>query len=487
MDDANHDDSCTDKAAPKPDAEAPKAEPLSSGDGLQKLKAQASEGYDKLGKFASGSYQTLESLATEGYDKLESIATEGYDKLESIATEGYDKLEQAAMGFATDSSPRLERLGLDYFERRSKRRGVSLNHDEVHILNDEENRQLRRIEHGVIARGALIGAGSGAASALASLFIIGDAETSTLGQDLAVIGVTILATIIEIVLLYADALRSVHELAIVSGIDLGGIRDAPEGSDRRAIATALARTALELPTPPNNPFGINPHRKVSAWRLFFVTVLYKLKITVTNFLLKMVLRRLGGRVGLREWLYFVDVPVTALWDGVVAWWVIRNARICAMGPSASNVAVARIAETHPDMPKASRHMLLRAAAVTVVRRTSLHPNLVAMLRELERFCGQVSEVSGAPIDDDAFFLEALVNLSPSELEAVLEVVAVSVVIDGAVGRGDRQLLREICDQLGYRYRSSDIKNLLGDFLSGRPLTSERLRQAVSRPEEARGN
>jgi len=400
------------------------------------------------------------------------------DDLEELASESMDKLEEAALGFATDSSPTLERLGLSYFERRSARRGAVVEEDEVHILNEDEKRQLAKIQRGVVIRGALIGAGSGGAAALASYFIIGGAETSTLGQDLAVIGITIIATLIEIALLYVDALRSVHELAVVAGIDLAGARNAPEGSDQRAVATALARTAMELPTPPENHFGINPHRRVSPWRLFLIAIVYKLKITVTNFLMKMLIRRAGGRVVLREYLYFVDIPVTAAWDGVVAWLVIRDARICAMGPSAAKVLVERIHREHPELTPLGKEMLLRAAAATVVRREGLHPNLVALLRELEKLCGRIADVEGPPVDDDAHFLENLKNLRPDEVQAVLEVVAVAAVIDGKVARGDRKLVADMLAVTGRNVSLSGLKELKGHFLAGRDLTVDRLQSAI---------
>lgn len=412
---------------------------------------------------------------------IEKLATESIDKIEKVATESIDMLEKAAVGFATESSPRLERMGLNYFERRSAKRGVVHEEDEIHILNPSEQRELAKIQRGAVMRGALIGAGSGAASAIASYFIIGGAETSTLGQDLAVIGITIIATIIEIALLYADALRSVHDLAAVAGINLGGLRHAAEGSGQREIATALARTALELPTPPENTFGINPLARVSPWKLFFVTIAYKLKITVTNFIMKMLIRRMAGRVALREYLFFVDIPVTAFWDGVVAWVVIRNARICAMGPSAAAVLVKRIEEQNPSLSRRGKEMMLRAAATTVVRRESLHPNLMALMRELEALCGSVADLEGPPVDDDPYFLSQLKDLKPDELQVVLEVLAVGVVLDGKIGGGDKSLVKDVLAVTGRDMSLDGLKALNKHFKGGRDLSAERLALAIGTP------
>ena len=59
---------------------------------------------------------------------------------------------------------RLERMGVQYLARlASKTKAIP--QDELHILNENERRELRRIERGAIARAALAGGLSGLACA----------------------------------------------------------------------------------------------------------------------------------------------------------------------------------------------------------------------------------------------------------------------------------------------------------------------------------
>lgn len=102
-------------------------------------------------------------------------------------------------------------------------------------------------------------------------------------------------------------------------------------------ATALARAALELPNRPDPRIPVNPYREASKAMLVAAAILYKLKIGLTNFLLKALIRRLGGRTLLRSWAPFVAVPVTALWNA----WV---ARVVAE-PIALSVAMFKLSET----------------------------------------------------------------------------------------------------------------------------------------------
>ncbi|MGH8865017.1 MAG: LBF_2804 family protein, partial [Burkholderiales bacterium] len=226
--------------------------------------------------------------------------------------------------------PDLEALGLQYLRRRAAVPSFTEPTDPIHILNPTEQAALRRIERGMVLRAAIAGALSGTVSAAAELIAIGSGPATTIGW-LWVAGATLAATAMEIAYLYWDALRSVHDLAAAAGVRLF-----PPGVSISAMtATALARAALELPNRPDPRIPVNPYREASKAMLVAAAILYKLKIGLTNFLLKALIRRLGGRTLLRSWAPFVAVPVTALWNAWVARVVIHEARIRAMGPSAT--------------------------------------------------------------------------------------------------------------------------------------------------------
>jgi hypothetical protein len=238
--------------------------------------------------------------------------------------------------------PLLERVGVRYFAARSSKVAKVVSADAVHVLNPLERAAMRRVQAGAIGRAVLAGAISGGISAGAEVWAspllpegasafsrAGLAYWSLLG------GATVVASVAEVLFLYWDTLRSVHELARVAGLELFG---PDRAASDVALADALARAALELPNPIDLNVGVNPHRESQKWRLVLASLAYKAKVGVTNFVVKLVVRRLLGRVAVRGVLGalvpFVAVPVTALWNAVVAWLVLREARIRAMGPSA---------------------------------------------------------------------------------------------------------------------------------------------------------
>ena len=149
---------------------------------------------------------------------------------------------------------------------------------------------------------------------------------------------------------------------------------------------------------------MNPHRETKKWQLVLVGLAYKAKIGVTNFLAKLLIRRLMGRVALRGLLPFVALPVSAFWNGVVMWLVLREARIRAMGPSAIDELVKVIFDDAPELSAQGRLSAVRAVASAIVRTQDLHPNLVRLLSVVATRAGDTGKNE---LDDVGLFLQNL--------------------------------------------------------------------------------
>jgi hypothetical protein len=373
---------------------------------------------------------------------------------------------------------RLERWGVTYFRVLS--RGVTVvDVDGVHFLNADERAGLIRVVRSAVIRAAVAGAISTLVSAVAEVLAtpLVDPNRPMLSMTIRfwaiVLGATALASIIEIAYLYWDGLRAVHRMALIAGLDLFGeipaSRRASE-SERSAVAEALARAALELPNPAGRVFGVNPRRSASRWQLFVASIVYKLKISVTSFVVKAVVRRALGRTALRGWLDFLvpfaAIPVTAAWNAIVAWLVLREARIRTMGPSAARELAARALEDPEgaeDLSPEARTTIVRAVASSIVRTQDLHPNLVALLaRVTEALAVQPAE----DLDDPERFLLALRRLSPPDQRRTLRMLSVAAVLDGRVTRSERRLLQEAFATCGKPANLAGVERLRRAFVRG---------------------
>jgi hypothetical protein len=366
----------------------------------------------------------------------------------------------------------LERLGSSYL--RAGKDAADMADDPIHVLNPVERAGLLRVTRGAIFRAALAGVLNAVATGLGEIYArqhLGHMpEHATLVQQAKYYGVYGVAAIVfavaEIAYLYWDGLRAVRKLSLVAGLSL----DSEENSE---VALALARAALELPNPPEAVLGVNPHREASKLQLVVASLVYKLKISVTNFLFKAVLQRALGRFATRHLLAFSAIPINALWNGLVCWSVLREARIRVMGPSAAvemlDAVLEHEAAPSPELVAAIHH----AVGSAIVRTRELHPNHVAMLRATRSRLGEPRE--GLELDDSRAFLTALPALSDAERRVALRVLSAAAILDGRLVRSEKLLLNEAYAAAGVPLALEHVEKLRRAFVAGDIIPRDELR------------
>ncbi len=346
----------------------------------------------------------------------------------------------------TGKRKRVERLAVGYFRRRAGISARPLHGDAVHILNPEERRALRRIERNAVLRAGAAGAFAASLGAVVSVLarpLLGDEpEQADWSHTLRYFAITLMTALpvamVEMAFIYWNAIISVHRLAEAAGVALFRPDDDSDDDQDEIFAAVLARAALEIPHAPRPMFGINPRREASRWRLLLATVVYKAKVSVSNFLLRKLLVRAFGRAGLRSWIPFIAVPVTATWDAFVCRRALREARLRAIGPSAARELVGCLLGQVEAPSERLVEAWFRAGATAVVRSADFHPNLVELLDALKERLGD-REI--AELDDSRRAIACMQGLPAAELRVALQLLAVACVFDGRVGKKEWAVLQ----------------------------------------------
>jgi hypothetical protein len=329
--------------------------------------------------------------------------------------------------------------------------------DTLHVLTREEQASLRRIQRRAVFRagcaGALSAAFSGAAAVVATeLGLVGFEYWLTVGS------VTAVASVFEIGFLYGDGLRATREMAAHAGLSI----DPDQGEAE--LALSLCRAALELPSPPENSLRVDPHREVSKIALILASILYKAKIALSSFILKALLRRALGRAAMRSVFEFVAVPVTALWNAVVAHWVLGEARLRIIGPSAA-LQLSNWASASEGL----RPYLADAVACVIVKARSVHPNI----EQLAKLFLGTSE-PGVDLGNVKDFLTRLRELDRSESVVVLRTLCAAAIIDGRLSRRERQLLNAAFSAVGRAVPWPELEALRKHMIHGDGLRADLL-------------
>jgi len=366
----------------------------------------------------------------------------------------------------------LDRFASDFLRRNAETAAVA--DDPIHVLNPVERAGLRRVARGAVTRAALAKIVNAILTGLGDLYtqhLFGPAPTHPSWEYRAkywsVYGtLAVLFAVLEIAYLGWDGLRSVTRLSAVAGLELSH-------NDNKEVALALARAALELPNPPEAVLGLNPLREASKAQLVAASALYKAKIAATNFVFKFTMERVLPRVATRVLLAFTAIPINGLWNGLVCWSVLREARIRVMGPSAAIDMLEAVLEKEPKPSPELALCLHHAVGAAIVRTRELHPNHLAILRAVRTLLGEPPTDSA--LDDTEAFLKALPSLSPSERRVVLRLLAIAAIIDGRLVRAERRLLGDAYRVAGEPPRFEHVERLRRAFVAGDIISREEIR------------
>jgi hypothetical protein len=351
----------------------------------------------------------------------------------------------------------LERMGTARLKQRHLRLQQSSTVPDsdgvVHLLDARERAALDRLERQTLWRAAAIGAGSASIVASVEVLLLPHAADTVVYWS--ILGsVSAGCAVVELVLLSLDALHGAHGLAFIAGAVV-------DDDTREQTFRSLARAALELPNPVDADVSVDPLKETPRVWLLVAGLVYKLKVSATNIVLKMLLRRAMGRATLRALVVpFVSVPVAAVWNVFVCRQVLRESRVRVLGPGAADDVVNRVLPADKTISDAQAEAALRAVGACVVRSADLHPNLVALLRALRRRLG--SDAVPRDLDDSRRFLHCLATLPAEEQGVVRTILRAAAVLDGKVRGKERQLLREAGAEDG-------VDDVLVAFIAGLPL------------------
>lgn len=253
------------------------------------------------------------------------------------------------------------------------------------------------------------------------------------------IGVLVVATLIEFYFLFYISLKAVHQVSGLIHLQDFAHESLEEGVF--GVKNILARTALEIQDPELKILGIDPFKRISRKNLFVLGLLYKGKIIATNLLLKSGLRLVVGSELFGVSILYTAIPVEIFWNSVVIRKVIHEARLRLFGYALANkIADAVSAEGYLEvLSPVARKGCLRAIGNAVVMTQNYHPNMVILLLRFQDLLGIGEEDR---YDDWPLFLETLRQVSEPERNFLLDVLTVAAAFDGKLSRIEKEHLSE---------------------------------------------
>jgi len=334
----------------------------------------------------------------------------------------------------------LEKIGVRYFGRLSHK----LEYDsEIHLKNIPSDKVLQVVANNITLNAVIIAFLVGALTSVPAVwFEMYYRESFTTFYYYGLLSaITLVLLIVEVGILYWLGMRSTYTLAYMTGYDGIHEEELPPEYD---LKNMMVRSALELEDPAIEYLGINPHKYVSKKWLIVRTLLYKAKIILSSIVLKLILKKVAGRYGVRIGFVWVAIPVTAIWDAVVMYRVVKDARLRLFGYHLSKYIIEEIL-TDRVLNSYSPHVregAIRAVSTVMVLSKTYHPNnIILLIRLSSNF--DISE--SKDYDDLDKFLEHLNSASKEEQHLLRILAGISAIFDGVFNSTEKEALIKIFD------------------------------------------
>lgn len=337
---------------------------------------------------------------------------------------------------------------------------------QLFLLSEEEQNSLRKLERITLWISALIGA-----VMVLVLYVPQYALPGWFAEEIYTLpftGITfplsipslvygIVLVYIEILMLTALHLYCAHEIAVRTGL----FTDAQ--NKHAGSLSELVRIGMEKKDKSLSLYGLDPFQGLSRWAVFLRNVVFTLKATLSNLLIKLLVRRLFGRYVMRAVLDLLGIPIFAFWNVWASRRVLREARVVIMGEHLLQALATQLqGEIH-----ASYHSLVYDALqfVAISKRDyhSNHSRLAALI--LNRY--GIERRSKHLLDKD--YAERFRKAPEHVQELCLLIIVLGMIIDGHLSVREKLRLDRL-EQRGFiNFSADEAKHWCEDFVKGRGL------------------
>jgi hypothetical protein len=264
----------------------------------------------------------------------------------------------------------------------------------------------------------------------------------------------------EIYLLVFLNVRSVGYMARLCGFP------SPADPERAAHLRALVGISIEKDARNELRLGLNPWQGYSRARLAVLFVWTRAKATLSNVVVKMLLRRMLGRYAIRLFVDFVGIPVMAAWNVYASWRVLTEARVRILAPALVQHCVRHFHRRHGEDP-AFVALLYDLLQYVAVQKRAFNENHYLLSEALLRAFA-VPLRPRHEVGDD--FLSRLRALGPEARGDLVRLLVVGMIIDGQLSRAERRALRRLREAGLPAPSVPEVRRIVRSFVRGCGLT-----------------
>ncbi len=259
---------------------------------------------------------------------------------------------------------------------------------------------------------------------------------------------------IEIWLLIKGDLKATGK--IVALYDFNPQKDLAETSE-------LVKIALNKDAKKYTELGINPYQNFSKTSLLFVRLLYTAKAFLSNFVFKIILKRIIGRFAVREVVDMAGIPIYAFWNAFASAQIIRKTQM-RMKSSEMIHKTAQYFKRNYANSADFKGILYDTFEFTAITKKSFYPSDFIFAKHfLETFHIKIKKEHTLP---DNYFEK--IDKLPDDIKiAVGQLLILCFMIDGKIGTFEVKIIKKLQNRNIIPYSLHEIKSWTKDYRLGK--------------------
>jgi hypothetical protein len=363
----------------------------------------------------------------------------------------------------------VNKKGLEkYLYRKIVERQESITTDDrEHVLTEEESNRLKKIQSRAMFRAALAGT-----LGILLLYVPYHLWQRTLFpttnvwfplyNDYIEVGIifllySLVLVVIEIAYLTYNNIQSVKDIAHACNYPM------PEDPFFEINMDSLIAVGLEKKIKSQSQIGINPFAGLSRAQVFLFTAFNLAKAAMTNFLFKLLVKRVFGRYAIRLLVDLAGIPVYAFWNAFAARYVVREARVRIMANPIIRDFANEIYEEQKDNPEFITELYYMLDLVAITKRKFHGNHYLLALITLDKFGIQPDPKH----QYDADFLDRIEKSCPLTIQGFSKVNLLGMALDGTISKKEELLIYKWRKKGIYNFTLEETKNACDEFFSGK--------------------
>ncbi len=354
----------------------------------------------------------------------------------------------------------IHKLGQRYIDKTISR--LESNTSQAYILNESQQKALNRVAYKTYFWSAVIGA-------LAVVIVVlpvhiwpnlfGIQKFNLFGNK---IEFEVYYTLYAVAMLFPEIwtlnylnLRAVKKICLICN------HPNKNRQDYKDQISLLTEAGLEIPAKHLKELYIDPYVGLSKFSYYSVFLFMKLKATLSNIVVKLLVKRFLGRYALRIVTDLAGIPIFAFWNAWASRAVIKETRMRVMASAATADFLEEI--TLQDL-ESVKHKIGLIFHFVAQKKRSYNFAIYAYIKEVLLIIPTIQLKISHEVD-----VKELFTGDDGKDRIIAKLLVFGLIVDGHLSIKEKLVLKNLTDEVWFPYATNELELAVSNYCKGRGL------------------